>query len=143
MFTGSRLQVKISEGSPAWKYHEQFYSFGYYMQDEKKNQCKHWKRQKTDTSIWFSNNYWMIGDVEDIGKRTSAVLIAPASNDQWPTDLNDQWLYWNSKSKEWTKAGGDIVVRHCHSLHQMTVEKKIEKWHNHEIDLLIAKLESY
>ena len=79
------------------------------MQDEPKNQCKHWKNQDNDRAIWFSNNFWMIGDAKDVGS-DACVIKAPGSNDQWPTDLNGNWLYWNPDNKEWIKAGNDINV---------------------------------
>ena len=122
LFTGSKLGVFLSKESPAWKYHGKISSIWCYMQDEPKNQCKHWKNQDNDRAIWFSNNFWMIGDAKDVGS-DACVIKAPGSNDQWPTDLNGNWLYWNPDSKEWIKAEIYIKVvflqeslpynRHC------------------------------
>ena len=79
------------------------------MQDEPKNQCKHWKQHSNEKYIWFSNNFWMIGDAKDVESETCAIK-APGSSDQWPTDLEGKWLYWNPERKEWIKAVNDIKV---------------------------------
>ena len=86
------------------------------MQDEPMNQCKYWKEYYDGgEAIWYSNNFWMIGDAKDVGSET-CVIKAPGSSDQWPTDLEGKWLYWNPDNKEWIKAGNDIKVEFKFSL---------------------------
>ena len=108
-FSGSKLKVEISKNSPPWNYHEEFISDNYIIQDELKNHCKYWKHDCKDLAIWFSNPFWMIGDVKDIESET-CVIKAKGSSDEWPTDLEGKWFYWNPGSKEWMKAGNDVKV---------------------------------
>lgn len=80
------------------------------------NQCKYWKKyNKYANAIWFSKNFWMIGEGEHTGSQTCSIM-ASGSSDQWRTDLDGKWLYWNPDKKEWIKAENDIKVRFAHSL---------------------------
>ena len=78
------------------------------MQNDQINQCKYWQDHHNN-AIWFANEHWCIGDVIDKGTE-SCFIKAPGSCDQSPTDMNGHWLYWNPDSKEWIKAGNDIIV---------------------------------
>ena len=67
-------------------------------------------------AIWFSNGYWRIGNDEDKETETCSIK-APASNAQWPTDLDGRWMYWNPDSKKWISKGGqNISLKFCNEL---------------------------
>ena len=83
------------------------------MEDDQINQCKYWSI--CDYAIWFANNHWRIGDLK--AKGSEACLIkAQGSSDLLPTELEGQWLYWNPDSKDWMKAGHDLMVKFAKDL---------------------------
>ena len=111
MISGSgKLEVVISEDSPIANYHEKLTGCSYFwLQYDQINEYKYWRNYR-DFGIWFANNHWRIGDLEDKG--TEACFIkAPGSSDQLPTDLEGQWMYKNQYTQEWIKAGNDIFVQ--------------------------------
>ena len=65
--------------------------------------------------IWFSCNHWCIGNPKDKGTEKCDIKT-PGSSYQLPTKLQDKWLYWNPDSKDWIKAGNDIIVKFAHVL---------------------------
>ena len=105
-FADSITQVDIAKKSPFWKY-EKYYGY-YHLEDYQVNECKYWSSY--DKGIWFSCNNWRIGDPKDEGTEKCDIK-APGSSDQLPIELQGKWLYWNPDSKEWIKAGNDIIVK--------------------------------
>ena len=103
MISGSgKLEVVISEDSPIVKYYEKLNGHRYFwLQDYQINHCKYW-RNHPDFGIWFANNHWRIGDLEDKGTE-SCLIKAPGLSE-------GQWLYWNPDTQEWIKTGNDVIV---------------------------------
>ena len=97
----------IGEESTQLKYYEEYCAL-YDMLDEQVNRCKYWRWNHI--GIWFACNHWRIGDVKDKGTEKCDIK-APGSSDQLPIELQGKWLYWNPDSKEWIKAGNDIIVK--------------------------------
>ena len=107
-FIDSAIKVVIAPESPVWKYHEMYDKY-YYIYDQV-NECKYWQLLRNGIGIWFTCNHWCIGDLKDKGTE-KCIIKAPGSSNQLPTELQGKWLYWNPDTKEWIKAGNDIIVK--------------------------------
>ena len=81
----------------------------FWLQYDQINEYKYWRNYR-DFGIWFANNHWRIGDLEDKGNE-KCFIKAPGTSNQLPTDLEGQWIYKNQYTQEWIKAGNDIFVQ--------------------------------
>ena len=111
------MYVEFATTGDFWKLYKDYdyilgkCAFSINMTIDQKSQSKYWSTSNSDLdfAIWYDNSHWCIGHTNDVGSMMY-LIKAPGSSDQWPSELDGLWVYWNNDTEEWIQARNDIKV---------------------------------
>ena len=77
----------------------------YKLQETLVNQHKNWIDETGQNAVWFSNGFWRIGQIEDIGSDNCRIKTQNSSENP---DIKLKWLYWSNEAENWIKFKFDL-----------------------------------
>ena len=77
----------------------------YKLQETLVNQHKNWTDETGQNAVWFSNGFWRIGQIEDIGSDNCRIKTQNSSENP---DIKLKWLYWSNEAENWIKFKFDL-----------------------------------
>ena len=113
--------MKLSISGEAQKYQAHI-GGTYFLQENKTNNKPFWIHQSGGKAIWWNpNNYWMVGNFEDLGKDMGGIK-GPSNSDNPPNRINNGWQYGKARSfhntndvhfEDWTFKQGKFLHLLC------------------------------
>ena len=116
--------MKLSISGEAQK-HQGAIGGAYFLQENKTNNKCYWIHQSGGLAIWWNpNDYWMVGNFEDLGKDMGGIK-GPSNSDNPPNQITNGWQHVNGTNwldtngvlfEDWTFKQGKFLHLLCENL---------------------------